>query len=53
MSMKRHGGMLLVGETEELGENPVLLPLRTPQILHGQTRGRTQAFAVRVQRLTA
>jgi hypothetical protein len=27
MSTENHGGMILTGETEELRENPVLVPL--------------------------
>jgi hypothetical protein len=37
---------------EKLGEKPVPVPLRPPQIPHGLTRARTWASAVRVRRLT-
>jgi len=40
------------GECEELGEKPVLVPFCPPQILHGRTRARTGASAMKVQ-LTA
>jgi hypothetical protein len=40
------------GETEELGENPVPVPLCSPQIPHGLTRAWTLARAVRGRRLT-
>jgi hypothetical protein len=32
MSMESYGGSILAGETEELGENPVPMPLCSPQI---------------------
>jgi hypothetical protein len=35
------------------GKKPVKVQLYPPQIPHGLTRNRTQAFAVRDQRLTA
>jgi hypothetical protein len=41
--MGSHGGMILTGETEELGGKLVAVPLYPPQIPHGMTR----AFAVR------
>jgi hypothetical protein len=41
------------GKTEKLGEKPVQVPLRPPQIPHGLTRDRTRASAVGGQRLTA
>jgi hypothetical protein len=47
MSMESHGGMILTGKTEELGEKPVPVPLCPPQIQHGPTRARTRASAVR------
>jgi hypothetical protein len=31
MSMDSHGGMILTGETEELGEEPVPVPLNPSQ----------------------
>jgi hypothetical protein len=40
------------GKTEQLGENPVPVPLCPPQIPHGLTRARTQASVVRGSRLT-
>jgi hypothetical protein len=41
------------GETEELGEKPVPVPLCPPQIPHWLTRDRTRASAVGGRRLTA
>jgi hypothetical protein len=41
------------GKTEELGEKPVPVPLRPPQIPHGLTRDWTRASAVGGRRLTA
>jgi hypothetical protein len=41
------------GKTEVLGEKPVPVPLRPPQIPHGPTRDRARASAVRGWRLTA
>jgi hypothetical protein len=38
MSAKSHGGMILTGKTEELGEKPVPVPLCPPQIPYGLTR---------------
>jgi hypothetical protein len=35
------------GKTEELGENPVPVPLCSPQISHGLTRVQSRASAVR------
>jgi hypothetical protein len=35
--MKSHGGMILTGETKELGEKPVVVPPCPPQIPHGLT----------------
>jgi hypothetical protein len=51
MSMETHGGMILMGKTEELGEKPVLLCLS--QISHVLTRARTWASAERGRQLTA
>jgi hypothetical protein len=31
MNMEIHGGMIMTGETEELAEKPVPLPLYPPQ----------------------
>jgi hypothetical protein len=45
--------MKLTGETEELGEKPVPVPLCPPQIPHGLNRDRTRASAVGGRRLTA
>jgi hypothetical protein len=47
MSLESDGGIILTGETEELGEKPVPVPLCPPQIPHGLTRARTRASAVR------
>jgi hypothetical protein len=41
------------GKTEELGENPVPVPLCPTQIPHGLTQARTRYCAVRGWRLTA
>jgi hypothetical protein len=40
-----YGGMPLTGKTEEVGENPVPLPLCPSQIPHELTRTRTWASA--------
>jgi hypothetical protein len=40
-------------KTENLGEEPVPMPLCPPQISHGLNRDRTRDSAVRGQRLTA
>jgi len=53
MSMESHGGMILTGETQELGEKPVPVPLRPPQIPHRLIRVRTRASAVTGRWLTA
>jgi hypothetical protein len=45
--------MKLTRENRQLGEKPVPVPLCPPQILHGLTRDRTRASAVRGRRLTA
>jgi hypothetical protein len=50
--MENDGGMILTGETEEIVEKPVPVPLYSPQIPHGLTRARTRDSAVRGQRLT-
>jgi hypothetical protein len=47
MIMASHGGMTLTGETKELGEKPVPVPLCPPQILHGLTWARIRYYAVR------
>jgi hypothetical protein len=51
MSFESDGGMILTGETEELGEKPVPVRLCPPQIPHGLTRARTRASVVRGRRL--
>jgi hypothetical protein len=53
MSMENHGGMILRGKPEELGEKPVPVPLCQPQIKHGAIRARTGASVVTGRRLTA
>jgi hypothetical protein len=53
MRVTSHGGIILTGKTEELGEKPVPQPLRSPHMPHGMTRGRTRAPAVRGLPLTA
>jgi hypothetical protein len=45
MSLESDGGMILTGETEELEEKLVPVPLCPPQISHGLTRTRTRASA--------
>jgi hypothetical protein len=52
MSMDRHGGMILTGETLEIGEKPVPASLCPLQIAHGLTQARTRSFAVKGRRLT-
>jgi hypothetical protein len=51
--MENDGGMILTGETEELGDKSVPVPLCPLQIPHGEIRSRTRASAVRGWRLTA
>jgi hypothetical protein len=41
--MESHGGMILTGKTEGLGENPAPVPLCPPQIPHGLNRERIRA----------
>jgi hypothetical protein len=53
MTVDSHGGMIFTGETYELIENPVPVPVCPSQIPHGLTRERTRASAVRGRRLTA
>jgi hypothetical protein len=53
MIMESHGGMILTGETEKLGEESVPIPLCPTQISHGLTRTRTQASEVRGRWLNA
>jgi hypothetical protein len=52
MSMCSHGGMILTGKTEELGEKTVLVPLCPLQIPHGLTGARIRVFEVRGRQLT-
>jgi hypothetical protein len=47
------GMMILIGNTQELGENPVPVSLYPPQIPHELIRARTRASAVGGRRLTA
>jgi hypothetical protein len=51
--MASYGGMVLTGDTEEIGEKPVPVPLCPPQIPHGPNRMRTPASEMRGRRLTA
>jgi hypothetical protein len=51
--MESNGGMISTGETDELGVEPVAVPLCPPQIPHGLTRARTRVSAVKGRRLTA
>jgi hypothetical protein len=53
MRMETHDGMLLTGQTEELGDKNAPVPLCPPQTLHGLSRARTRASTVRGMRLTA
>jgi hypothetical protein len=50
--MEGHSGITLIGEVEELGEEPVPVPLCPPQIPHGPSRARTRASAAKGWRLT-
>jgi len=50
MNIERHGGTILTRKTEELGENPVLLPFWPPQIPLGLNLARTLASAMRGRR---
>jgi hypothetical protein len=52
-SKRSHDGMILTGETEELGVKTVQVQLCPPQIPHGLTRAWTRASAVTGRRLTA
>jgi len=45
MSMER-GGMILIGDTEVLGEKPVTVPLFAPHISLGLTYDRTRTSTV-------
>jgi hypothetical protein len=49
---ERRWNDILTGETEELREKPVPVPLCPPQISHGLTQARTRASAVRGRWLT-
>jgi hypothetical protein len=53
MSLESEGGIILTGENRRTRRKPVSVPLCPSQILHGLTRARTQASAVRGPRLTA
>jgi hypothetical protein len=39
MSLESDGGIILTGETEELAEKPVPVPLCPPQIVHTDSPG--------------
>jgi hypothetical protein len=52
-TMESHGGIISTGETEELRENPVPVPLCPPQILHGLTQVQTRASVERNRLITA
>jgi hypothetical protein len=45
--------MILIGETEILGEKLVTVPLCPPQMSHGLAWDRTRASAVKGKQLTA
>jgi hypothetical protein len=47
------GGITLTGENQVLGEKPVPVPLRPPQISHGLNWDRNKPSAVRGRRLSA
>jgi hypothetical protein len=53
MSMESHVGVILTGETEELEEKPVPVPLCSLYIPHGPTLAQSLASTVRGQQLTA
>jgi hypothetical protein len=55
VNMESHGGVMVTGETEELGEKLSYLwvPLSLPQIRRGLKRVRTGASAVQDRRLSA
>jgi hypothetical protein len=53
MNIEGHGGMLLSGETEELGENSVPVSLFQTKIPHRLARERTWASEVKGQILNA
>jgi hypothetical protein len=41
MRVESHGGIILTGKTEEVGEKPVPVPLCAPQIPRGLTGAQT------------
>jgi hypothetical protein len=47
------GGIIMAGEDEVLGEKPIPVTLRPPQVSDGLPRDRTRACAVTSRRLTA
>lgn len=47
------GVMILTGKTERLGEKPVPVALRPPQVTHALTWARNRASAVKNRRLIA
>jgi hypothetical protein len=53
MNMENNGEMILTGETEELGEKPVPVPLCPLKIQYELTRARIRASVARGRRLTA
>jgi len=53
MRMESDGGIILAGETDELEEKPVSVPLYPPQTTNRLTRVQTGAAVERCQRLTA
>jgi len=44
MSVESHRGMILTGETEDLGENPVLVPLCPPPVFSWTDPGANSAL---------
>jgi hypothetical protein len=53
MNMENNGEMILTEETEELGENPVPVPLCPLKIQYELTRARIRVSVARGRRLTA
>jgi hypothetical protein len=53
MSMERHGGLILTGETEDLGTKPAPASLLTQQIPRELIQARYRAYALRSRRLAA
>jgi hypothetical protein len=52
MTRGSHGGMILTGQTEDIGDKSMPVPLYSPQILDGLTRVQTLVSGERGRRLT-